>query len=83
MKRSWTQGLEPERSKDIKANFKESLVMRRRLQEMLNAKVSSSHRAARSKEGYDNPNWAFLQADHRGYERALQEIIELIEDNFE
>ena len=33
------------------------------------------------KGGYDTPNWAQLQADAVGYNRALQEILKLIEEN--
>lgn len=80
MRRSWTHGLEPERSKDIRANFKESLVMRRRLNELLEKKIESSYKMGRSVEAYDNPNWALLQADARGYERAMQEVLDLLED---
>lgn len=42
MRQSWTQGLEPERAKDVRANFKESLVMRRRLLELLEKKIDAS-----------------------------------------
>ena len=45
---------------------------------MLLDKVESSNRAARLKDSYDSPNWAFLQADQRGYERAMYEVIALI-----
>jgi hypothetical protein len=31
-----------------------------------------------SLEEFDNPSWAYKQADKNGYERALLEIIELI-----
>ena len=80
MKSSWTQGLDKELVVDIRQNFKESLVMRRRLEEVLSEKIASSQRSSRSKTAYENPNWAYLQADARGYERALQEIIELISE---
>lgn len=80
MKTSWTQGVEKELQIDIRQNFKESLVMRRRLEILLNAKMEESQRAGRSKAMYDNPNWAYLQADKRGYERALHEVIELISE---
>lgn len=80
MKASWTQGLDKELTVDIRQNFKESLVMRRRLEEMLSEKMASSQRSNRSKTSYDNPNWAYLQADARGYERALQDVIELISE---
>lgn len=80
MKTSWVQGLDKELVADIRQNFKESLVVRRRLEEMLNAKISSSQRTSRSKDAYTNPNWAYLQADARGYERALQDVIDLISE---
>lgn len=80
MKISWTQNLDKELQVDIRQNFKESLVMRRRLEEMLLEKVVSSQRQGRSKAAYDNPNWPYLQADARGYERALQDVIELISE---
>ncbi|MNQ04010.1 hypothetical protein D3C85_167170 [compost metagenome] len=78
MKTSWTQGVEKERQIDIRQNFKEALVMRQRLIEMLESKMETSQRQSRSEVLYDNPNWALLQADKRGYERALQDVIELI-----
>ena len=28
--------------------------------------------------GYDDPSWAYRQADHNGYLRALKEVLELI-----
>lgn len=80
MRQSWTQGLEPERAKDVRANFKESLVMRRRLLELLDKKINASVRNGRSITSYDNPNWALLQADARGYERAIQEVLDLLND---
>lgn len=81
MKQSWTNGLDKELAVDVKQNFKESLVMRKRLRELLLAKVVESQKVSRAKSTYDNHNWAFLQADHLGYERALHDIIELISDN--
>lgn len=81
MKASWVSGIEEELQVDIRQNFKESLVMRKRLVEMLLEKAGESKRVARSKALYDNPNWAYLQADQRGYERAMHEIIDLIYEN--
>lgn len=80
MKQSWTTGLNKELATDVRANYKESLVVRRRLVKMLNDKINASSKEGRSKLLYDNPNWALLQADQRGYERAFAEIIELISD---
>lgn len=80
MKVSWTKGVGKELAIDITQNFKESLVMRKRLVALLEEKASLSTKASRSKDGYDSANWAYLQADARGYERALFEIISLITD---
>lgn len=80
MKQSWTAGLNKELAVDVRANFKESLVLRRRLVKMLNDKINASSKEGRSKLLYDSPNWALLQADQRGYERAFAEIIDLIDE---
>lgn len=78
MKQSWTKGLDKERSADVKANFKESLVLRKRLKELLEDKVEGSQRKGRSESAYDNANWAYRKADQSGYERALFEVLSLI-----
>lgn len=80
LKVSWTSGLEKEQANEVKSNYKESLVMRRRLVKLLEDKADASTKNSRSKLLYDNPNWALLQADQRGYERAMSEIIELISE---
>lgn len=81
MKISWTKGVDKELAIDIRQNFKESLVTRRRLTTLLEEKITASQKVSRSKAEYENPNWAYLQADARGYERALDEIISLIFEN--
>lgn len=80
MKASWTSGLNKELATDVRINFKEALVVRRRLVKMLNDKIDASAKEGRSKVLYDNPNWALLQADQRGYERAISDIISLIDE---
>ncbi len=78
MKSSWTKLLDAEVARDIKSNFQASLLTRKRLARLLEEKVDESNRTARSKTSYDTPNWPLLQADQRGYERALLEVIDLI-----
>lgn len=79
MKTSWTSHTkEKDLQEEIKRSFDASIVMRKRLIEMLRAKQESSWNASSSKDGYDNPNWAYLQADARGYERAIKEILSLL-----
>lgn len=80
MKTVWTSGLESQDKKDVTANFKEAIVLRKRLVEMLEKKIISSRNACVSKDLYsETANWPLLQADGIGYERALKEIISLIE----
>jgi hypothetical protein len=79
MKITWTKGLSPERSVEVKKDFVGSVILRKRLKELLEEKMKGSRDSSISKEGYSNPNWAYLQADARGYERALNEVISLIE----
>lgn len=81
MKQSWLNGLNKELQKDVEQNFKESSVMRRRLTQLLLDRIESSAREGRLKDLYNSPSWAYLQADKRGYERAMQEVIDLISNS--
>lgn len=81
MKISWTKGLDKEQALDVRGNYKEALVMRRRLVVLLKDKAEASAKAGRTKELYESPNWAYLQADARGYERAISDIIDLISED--
>ena len=81
MKTSWTKGLKADQADDIVRDFKASLSIRRRLSEILQEKQRTSLTETRKKSTYENPNWAYLQADGVGYERALSEVIALILEN--
>ena len=78
MKKSWFKDLDEQSIIDLKQAYKESLLVRKSLSKLLEEKKRLSHAKSFSSTSYDNPNWAYLQADARGYERALNEIIELI-----
>ncbi len=78
MKKSWTNGLDEQVATDIKASYAGSVLVRRRLAKLLEDKAEESLRESRNKSNYANSAWAYQQADSRGYERALLEIIELI-----
>lgn len=80
MKTNWTKGLTKENSEIVTNQFKESKLIRRRLGELISEKIKSAHTETRKKELYMSPSWAYLQADAVGYERALFEIISLLED---
>lgn len=81
MKSSWTEGLTPEQATILRSDFKGSLFLRRRLEELSQKKIKASNINARKKDAYSSPSWAYLQADAIGYERAILEIISLISDD--
>ena len=81
MKTVWTKGLKDESDKEMRAVFKSSLTLRRRLSTLLQERIESNNSSTRSKDAYNISNWAYLQADAVGYERALQEVISLINDD--
>lgn len=80
MKTCWTKGLESNQQPEMKQQFKEALVVRKRLQALLEEKIDESVRESRGKAGYASPAWPYKQADHRGYERALAEVISMISE---
>ena len=78
MKTTWTKGLTPESATEVRKDFQGAAILRRRLKEICEEKIETSYKVSASKDSYSNPNWAYLQADARGYERALNEVISLI-----
>jgi len=78
MKTSWTKGLNEEQITQLRQDFVGGVLLRERLTHLLTEKQQASTKKSRNEEGYENPNWAYLQADARGYERALSEVISLI-----
>jgi hypothetical protein len=79
MKTSLTKGLDVEKTKELKVEFASSTFLRERLRQLLDEKIQTNRTATTSKDAYGNPNWAYLQADAVGYERALKEVISLLE----
>lgn len=79
MKTSLTKGLDKSEAEEIKGLFIQSLRLRERLASIVKEKIDSNNIERISKNSYDNPSWAYIQADAVGYERALKEIISLLE----
>tara|TARA_R110000782_G_scaffold260469_1_gene351735 strand:- start:66 stop:305 length:240 start_codon:yes stop_codon:yes gene_type:complete len=79
MKQSWTRGLNPALTTEMRMSFASSLILRKRLAELLRVKERENYKANISKDDYDSPNWAAKKADSIGYARALLDIIDLIE----
>lgn len=81
MKTIITKGLEPDVAKEIRGDFKSSHLIRKRLITIIEDKIDDARKGLRQKVNYSNSSWAFLQADGMGYERALHEIISLLDEN--
>lgn len=74
----WTAGLSEEQANTIKDLVKRNTILIGRFREIVSNKMQSSERKQISEKEYDNPSWAYKQADSNGYQRALKEILELI-----
>lgn len=79
MKLNWTKGLPPEKKEAIKAAFNAGGTLRERQVTLLREKIESARKKRILESAYENPNWSYLQADFCGYERALEEVISLLE----
>jgi len=79
MKTQWKSGLSKEEASAIEASFLASGKLRERLKILLQKKQETNKTKVRSAASYESPNWALLQADAVGFERALEEVISLIE----
>lgn len=80
MKTTWTKGLTSTDEAIISQQFKEGRVLRRRLSEIIKEKIETKRTSSISNDGYDKPNWAYYQADSVGFERAMKEILSILED---
>lgn len=79
MKSTWVKGLTQEQETELRKDFVGSVILRKRLTDILTQKAELSRNESTAKDGYASPNWAYLQADARGYERAILEVISLLE----
>lgn len=79
MKTIWLEGLEEDHKKELKGDFISSQLVRKRLTKLINDKIDTNRTAVRKKENYDIAHFPALVADSIGYERALEEIISLLE----
>lgn len=79
MKTAIVKGLTEVQAEEMRHCFVHASLLRKHLQKLLNEKINASNRMVRSKDSYSIPNWAYLQADAVGYERALTEVISLLD----
>lgn len=78
MKRSWTAGLNAEDKKSVEIEYAASGLLRERLAALLRDKQKTAYEKSLKEGAYENPNWGFKQADSVGYQRAIDEIIDLL-----
>lgn len=69
----WTKHLKDKEAKDnFERLLRGNVVVNQRLVALLKEKITTS-----KVSDYDSPSWAYRQADQNGYNRALQDIVEL------
>lgn len=78
MKTCWTKGLTKEEREEVISSFSSGAFLRQRAIQLIEEKIKTSRGASIASSAYDNPNWAYKQADQVGYERALEEIISIL-----
>jgi hypothetical protein len=78
MKTIIVKGLNEREADEMRQSFAAGAHLRKRIRELLLEKAEYSVAASRSKDSYTNPNWAYLQADSVGYQRAMHEIVSLL-----
>lgn len=75
---AWTRG----KSEEEKVQYVASLNRAKWVLDDLNKLVDSNLRGVETAElkveAYDNPNWAYRQAEANGYKRALKDIKKLL-----
>lgn len=78
MKTRLTKGLD-ERDQEIeRENFHKALGFRKRMIDLLNEEIDGLHASMRDEDGFNNPNWAYVQADRVAQVKALRRIISLL-----
>lgn len=80
MKTSIFSRLSEEKKKIVRAEFKSSPALRDRLIEIATKKIEGVRTKARSEAAYELASWDKMQADSIGYERALTEIISILQE---
>lgn len=68
-------------AEEIRHSFVHATRMREKLKAILQDKVDASNKAVRNKDAYGIANWAYLQADAVGYERAMHEVMSLLSND--
>ena len=73
----WASHLQGEEKKKFEELVIHNTTLLRRLTDIISRKIDTANKKNLSKQGYEDSTWAFKQADHVGYVRALNEILQL------
>ena len=79
MKTVWTKGLTEEQKAEMEREFIEASLFKNGLIHILSEKRDTRIKEATAKSDYENASWAYKQADHIGFLRALDEILGLLQ----
>jgi len=74
MKTTWFINL----PKDQQEGFKKQVLSSKDVLERLRQILEDKQTEVVLSTDYDNPSWAYKQADRNGYDRALTEVINLV-----
>ncbi len=74
----FTGKLSPEKRDEFNYRFLESEDVLNIIKEVLVKKLESDVEVRRGLNNYSSPSWSEYQADGIGYQRALQEVIQLL-----
>ena len=74
MKTIWFMDLPKDEQEDFKRQVKSSKDVLEKLEKIINDKTKEIVLAT----DYDNPSWAYKQADRNGYNRALSEVLNIL-----
>lgn len=83
MKTSLIKGLNADDAQEIKGLFIQALRLRRQLTKVIEEKITDNATGRLSRTRFEEPSWAYYQADANGYERALKEVISILSDEKE
>jgi len=83
MKTTWTKGLNEQQKEEITSSFRSAGRLRERMREIVVEKLRENSKTRVSKSSFENPSWPYFQAESNGYERAMDEILSLLESGVE
>lgn len=75
MKAIWFRSCKTKEDKDA---LRQSIISNRASLEALEGILESMLKEAPATADYDSPSWAYKQADRIGYNRALNQVLDLI-----